>query len=69
LVAVLLISMSIARTGCAGGDSSGLATCVRTLRWVDYSETIRLHATMVRLHLGDALAHYRLGFDEGMMGK
>jgi Flp pilus assembly protein TadD len=34
----------------------------------DYSETIRLHAEVVREHPDNALAHYHLGFAEGMMG-
>ena len=34
----------------------------------DYPEAIRLHAAIVRRHPHDALAHYHLGFAEGMMG-
>jgi tetratricopeptide (TPR) repeat protein len=34
----------------------------------DYSETIRLHAEIVHRHPDNALAHYHLGFAEGMLG-
>jgi tetratricopeptide (TPR) repeat protein len=34
----------------------------------DYPEAIRLHAELVHKRPGDALAHYHLGFAEGMMG-
>jgi Flp pilus assembly protein TadD len=34
----------------------------------DYSETIRRHVEVVREHPDNALAHYHLGFAEGMMG-
>ena len=34
----------------------------------NYSEAIRLHAEVVRKHPDNALAHYHLGFAEGMMG-
>jgi Flp pilus assembly protein TadD len=34
----------------------------------DYPEAIRLHADVVRKHPSDALAHYHLGFAEGMTG-
>jgi Flp pilus assembly protein TadD len=33
-----------------------------------YSEAIRLHAEVVREHPDDALAHYHLGFAQGMTG-
>ena len=34
----------------------------------NYPEAIRLHAEVVRKHPDNALAHYHLGFAEGMMG-
>jgi tetratricopeptide (TPR) repeat protein len=34
----------------------------------DYPEAIRLHAEVLRRHPDNALAHYHLGFAEGMMG-
>jgi tetratricopeptide (TPR) repeat protein len=35
----------------------------------DYPEAIRLHQEVLRKHPDDALAHYHLGFAEGMMSK
>jgi tetratricopeptide (TPR) repeat protein len=70
--AILLLSFSlgIARNATAGGD--GQQVCdVRSdyaLGVEDYSEAIRLHAEVVREHPDDALAHYHLGFAQGMMG-
>lgn len=34
----------------------------------DYPEAVRLHLLVVHQHPEDALAHYHLGFSEGMMG-
>jgi Flp pilus assembly protein TadD len=34
----------------------------------DYAEAIRLHAEVLRKHPENALAHYHLGFAEGMIG-
>jgi len=34
----------------------------------DYPEAARLHRVLIKEHPGDALAHYHLGFAEGMMG-
>ena len=34
----------------------------------DYPDAIRLHSEIVRKNPGNALAHYHLGFAEGMMG-
>jgi Flp pilus assembly protein TadD len=34
----------------------------------DYTEAIRLHAEVLRKHPENALAHYHLGFAEGIMG-
>src|SRR3984957_14659420 len=70
--AVLLLSLSlgIARNATAGGDEQTVcdvradyALCVE-----DYSQAIRLHTEVVREHPDDALAHYHLGFAQGMMG-
>jgi hypothetical protein len=67
----LLISLSIAHTLCAGGDEQRASDVHAdyALGVEDYSEAIRLQAAIVRLHRGDALTHYHLGFAEGMMGK
>jgi Flp pilus assembly protein TadD len=35
----------------------------------DYSAAVRLHQKYVRSHPDDALAHYHLGFADGMMGR
>jgi Flp pilus assembly protein TadD len=70
--AILLLSLSlgIARNAAAGGD--GQQVCdVRSdyaLGVEDYSEAIRLHTEVVHEHPDDALAHYHLGFAQGMMG-
>jgi len=34
----------------------------------DYPEAVRLHRLIIQQNPGDALAHYHLGFSEGMMG-
>jgi Flp pilus assembly protein TadD len=68
--AILLLLLGIARiAGAAGGEQQ---VCdVRAdyaLGVEDYSEAIRLHAELIRKHPDDALAHYHLGFAEGMRG-
>ena len=70
--AVLLLSLSlgIARNATAGGDEQQVCD-VRAdyaLGVEDYSQAIRLHTEVVREHPDDALAHYHLGFAQGMMG-
>jgi tetratricopeptide (TPR) repeat protein len=39
-----------------------------SLGFEDYAEAIRLHREVLRKHPADALAHYHLGFAEGMLG-
>jgi Flp pilus assembly protein TadD len=67
---VLLLSLGFACNAIAGG--SGAQVCdVRAdylLGAEDYSEAIRLHAEVVRMRPDNALAHYHLGFAEGMVG-
>lgn len=68
--ATLLLLLSIA---CIASAREGeLQVCdVRAdyaLGVEDYSEAIRLHAEVVRERPDDALAHYHLGFAQGMMG-
>ncbi len=68
--AILLLSLSIACNASAGGSEQQVCD-VRadyTLGVEDYSEAIRLHAEVVRMHPDNALAHYHLGFAEGMIG-
>ena len=65
-----MLSLGIARiAGAAGGEQQ---VCdVRAdyaLGVEDYSEAIRLHTELIRKHPDNALAHYHLGFAEGMMG-
>ena len=68
--AILLLSLSIACNAIAGGGEEQVCD-VRAdyaLGVEDYSQAIRLHAEIVRKHPNNALAHYHLGFAEGMMG-
>src|SRR3984957_5618696 len=70
--AILLLSLSlgIARNANAGGDEQQVCD-VRAdyaLGVENYSEAIRLHSEVVRERPDDALAHYHLGFAQGMMG-
>jgi Flp pilus assembly protein TadD len=70
--AILLVSLSlgVARNATAGGGERQVCD-VRAdyaLGVEDYSEAIRLHTEIVREHPDDALAHYHLGFAQGMMG-
>ena len=69
-VAILMLSLGIARIASADGDEQQVCD-VRAdyaLGVEDYSEAIRLHAEVIRKHPDNALAHYHLGFAEGMMG-
>ena len=68
--AILLLSLSVAYNASAAGDAQQVCD-VRAdyaLGVEDYSDAIRLHSEIVREHPNDALAHYHLGFAEGMMG-
>ncbi len=68
--AILLLSLSIACNAIAGGAEEQVCD-VRAdyaLGVEDYSEAIRLHAEVVRKYPNNALAHYHLGFAEGMIG-
>jgi tetratricopeptide (TPR) repeat protein len=68
--AILLLSLVIARIASADGAEQQVCD-VRAdyaLGVEDYSEAIRLHAELLRKHPDDALAHYHLGFAQGMMG-
>ena len=69
-VLLLAFSLGIARNAAAGGGEQQVCD-VRSdyaLGVEDYSEAIRLHTEVVREHPDDALAHYHLGFAQGMMG-
>ena len=67
---LLSLSLGIACNAMAGGDEQQVCD-VRAdyaLGVENYSETIRLHTEVVRERPDDALAHYHLGFAQGMMG-
>jgi tetratricopeptide (TPR) repeat protein len=68
--AVLLLSLGIARIACAGGGEQQVCDVGAdyALGLENYPEAIRLHADVVRKHPDNALAHYHLGFAEGMIG-
>jgi len=70
VAAILLLSLGIARIACAGGGEQQVCD-IRAdyaLGVEEYTEAIRLHAEVVRKHPNNALAHYHLGFAEGMTG-
>ena len=68
--AILMLTLGIARIASAARGEQQVCD-VRAdyaLGVEDYSEAIRLHADLIRKHPDNALAHYHLGFAEGMMG-
>ncbi|MEA2649240.1 MAG: protein O-mannosyl-transferase [Candidatus Binataceae bacterium] len=68
--AVLMLSLGIARIACAGGADQQVCDVGAdyALGVEDYPKAIRLHAEVARKHPDNALAHYHLGFAEGMVG-
>ena len=70
VAAVLLVSLGIAYNASAEGGEQQICDVGAdyALGIEDYPEAIRLHAKIVREHPDDALAHYHLGFAQGMMG-
>jgi Flp pilus assembly protein TadD len=70
VAAILLLSLGIARIACAGGGEQQVCDVGAdyALGVENYSLAIRLHAEVVRKHPGNALAHYHLGYAEGMTG-
>lgn len=69
LLAVLLILPLVRRTGAV--EPEALVCDVSAdyaLGAEDYMEAIRLHKEVLRENPGNALAHYHLGFAEGMIG-
>ena len=68
--AILLLSLCVARIASAGGAEQQICDVDAdyALGVEDYPEAIRLHTEVVRKHPDDALAHYHLGFAEGMIG-
>ena len=67
---ILLLSLAVARIASAGAAEQQVCDTRAdyALGVEDYSEAIRLHAEVVRKHPDDALAHYHLGFAQGMIG-
>jgi len=70
LPAILLHSLSIACIASAGGIEPQICDVGAdySLGVEDYPQAIRLHNEAVRKHPDNALAHYHLGFAQGMMG-
>ena len=70
--AVCASALSLAFAHIAGASGGDRQVCdVRAdyaLGVEDYPEAISLHADVVREHPDNALAHYHLGFAQGMMG-
>ena len=68
--AIILLSLGIALfTGAGGGERLVCDVGADySLTVEDYPETIRRHTEVVRKHPDDALAHYHLGFAQGMTG-
>jgi tetratricopeptide (TPR) repeat protein len=68
--AILLLSPRIACKAFAGGIEGQVCDVSADyyLGIEDYSEAIRLHAEVVRRFPDNALAHYHLGFAQGVMG-
>jgi protein O-GlcNAc transferase len=70
LAVFLLISISFVRNAISAPDEDQVCD-VRadySLGLEDYQETIRLHSEVVARQPGNALAHYHLGFAQGMVG-
>jgi hypothetical protein len=67
--AILLLSLGISRIANAGSSERRVRDVGAdyALGIEDHSVAIRLHTEVVRKHPDNALAHYHLGFAEGMM--
>ena len=70
VVAALLISSPICRNANAGGaeDQVCNVSADYSLGVEDYGDAISIHREILRKNPGNALAHYHLGFAEGMLG-
>ena len=68
--AFLLLSLAIGTRSFAGADDGQVCdvNADYSLGVEDYSETIRRHVEVVRQHPDNAIAHYHLGFAQGMAG-
>jgi len=70
LVVPFILVLSLGRNAIAGRPEEKVCD-VRadySLGVEDYAEAIRLHQEILRKHPDNALAHYHLGFAEGMVG-
>jgi tetratricopeptide (TPR) repeat protein len=69
-IAFLLLSLAIGTRSFAGADDGQVCdvNADYSLGVEDYSETIRRHVEVVRQHPDNAIAHYHLGFAQGMAG-
>ena len=71
-LAVILLTIglvSFADAGNSGDNQVCDATADYFLGNEDYPEAARLHRLIIEEHPNDALAHYHLGYAEGMMGQ
>ena len=68
--AFLLLSLAIGTRSFAGADEGQVCDVDAdySLGVEDYQETIRRHVEVVRQHPDNAIAHYHLGFAQGMAG-
>ena len=70
IAAILLISSPICRQACAYQAETQVCNVDADffLGEEDYADAIRIHREILRKNPGNALAHYHLGFAEGMVG-
>ena len=70
ITAFLLLSLAIGTDSFAGANDGQVCDVDAdySLGVEDYSETIRRHVEVVRQHPDNAIAHYHLGFAQGMVG-
>jgi tetratricopeptide (TPR) repeat protein len=70
VAAILLISSPACRQATANGAEVQVCNVNAdySLGVEDYADAIRTHREILRKNPGDALAHYHLGFAEGMIG-
>jgi tetratricopeptide (TPR) repeat protein len=70
VAAILLISSPVCRQATENGAEVQVCNVNAdySLGVEDYSDAIRIHREILRKNPGNALAHYHLGFAEGMIG-
>jgi tetratricopeptide (TPR) repeat protein len=71
-ILTIILTLSLASV-CHAAVDSGEQVCNPTADYFlgneDYAEAVRLHRLIIQEHPNDPLAHYHLGFAEGMMGQ